>query len=141
MFKNILDLTNLTKCTPQVANTYFLDIDGTIVDALTIDDLIKYKFDKRFIQELLPGVKKFFDNLNANDVIIFTTARSEQFRQMTLRTLNYHNIRFKHLIMDLPSGKRYLINDTPNVLFKKAIGISVLRNYGFGDPTNFDPDS
>ena len=33
--------------------------------------------------------------------------------------------------MDLPCGPRYLINDTPDILFKKAIAINVKRDGGF----------
>jgi uncharacterized HAD superfamily protein len=120
--------------------TYFFDIDGTIVNNLSWNDLEFYVKDKNYIQELLPNVKHFFYSLKESDIIIFTTARSSEYREMTERTLFYHNIKYKELIMDLPSGERYLINDTVNMFYKKAIAINVLRDIGFGETFIFDPE-
>jgi uncharacterized HAD superfamily protein len=85
-------------------------------------------------------VNKFFTNLHKNDVVIFTTARSSQYKELTERTLHHHRIKYSQLIMDLPIGQRFLINDTVNIFFKKAIAINVLRNAGFGDTSIFDPE-
>lgn len=120
--------------------TYFIDIDGTIVHNLSREDLELKSKIPGFVQELLPGVKDFFMNLNEYDIVIFTTARPSKYREMTERTLTYNNIKFHGLLMDLPSGSRYLINDTPNMLYKKAIGINVLRDHGMGDVNIFDPE-
>jgi hypothetical protein len=120
--------------------TYFFDIDVTIVNNLSWNDLEFYVKDKNYIQELLPNVKHFFYSLKESDIIIFTTARSSEYREMTERTLFYHNIKYKELIMDLPSGERYLINDTVNMFYKKAIAINVLRDIGFGETFIFDPE-
>jgi hypothetical protein len=117
--------------------TFFIDIDGTIVKHLDIIELAHYNLDPNFIQVLLPGVDLFFKSLSIYDTIIFTTARSSIYREMTERTLNYHNITFKYLIMDLSQGQRILINDTEHVLYHKAIGINVLRNVGFTNNNNF----
>lgn len=121
-----------------IGKTYFIDIDGTIVEHLSLELLEKHNTDPNFIQRLLPGVKSFFITLKKEDIIIFTTARTENFRAMTERTLQ--NVKYKSLIMNLTSGERYLINDTPNMLYQKAIGINVLRNVGFGNPHIFDPE-
>lgn len=122
-------------------NCYFIDIDGTIVEMLTWEILESNSKIDNYIQELLPGVKEFFENAEKfNHTVIFTTARSECYRKMTIRTLKYHNIKYKSFIMDLPIGKRYIINDTPNILFQKAVGINVLRNTGFGQTNVFDPN-
>lgn len=117
----------------MTGKTYFMDIDGTIVENLSWEALEKHNMDSNFIQMLLPGVEHFFISLKEEDIVIFTTARSEKFREMTERTLKFHNINYKLLIMDLTSGERYLINDTPNMLYHKSIAINVLRNQGFGD--------
>jgi uncharacterized HAD superfamily protein len=124
----------------MTGKTYFMDIDGTIVENLSWEDLEKYNDDPYFIQMLLPGVEHFFIRLQKEDIVIFTTARSEKFREMTERTLKFHNIKYKLLIMDLTSGERYLVNDTPNMLYHKSIAINVLRNQGFGDTFIFDPE-
>ena len=120
--------------------TYFIDIDGTIVPNLTIEDLDEYIQIPNYIQDLLPGVKKFFISLHRNDVVIFTTARGNKYKELTERTLNHHRIKYLQLIMDLPAGQRFLINDTVNIFFKKSIAINVLRNAGFGDVSIFDPE-
>ena len=122
-------------------NTYFIDIDGTIVPNLSnkeIDEILEK--DPDYIEELLPGVKHFFATLPEKDIVIFTTARLERHREFTEKTLRFHNIKYRLLITSLNSGPRYLINDTPNVFYKKAIGINVLRDTGFGDTFIFDPE-
>lgn len=122
--------------------TFFIDIDGTIVPYSKykgeLDD--KAKIDN-YVEDLTPGAKDFFNSLNPNDVVIFTTGRRERHRKLTERTLKHHNIKYKHLIMDLPVGKRYLINDTRNMLYQKAIAINLLRDKGFGDVYDFNPKS
>jgi predicted secreted acid phosphatase len=122
--------------------TFFIDIDGTIVPYPKYKGELdnKIKIDN-YVEELLPGAKDFFDNLNENDVVIFTTGRNEKYRKLTERTLKHHNIKYKHLIMDLPVGKRYLINDTRNVIFQKSIAINLLRDKGFGDVYDFNETS
>lgn len=121
--------------------TYFIDIDGTIVPNLTMEDLEKYSKVDNYIQELLPGVKKFFSSLHKYDVVIFTTARGSEFKNMTERTLKHNNIKYHKLIMDLPTGQRFLINDTVNMFYQKAVAINVLRNHGFGNVIEFDPEN
>lgn len=123
----------------MTGKSYFIDIDGTIVENLSWELLESFN-DKQYVQMLLPGVEHFFKTRKEDDIIIFTTARSEKFREMTERTLNYHQIKYKLLIMDLTSGERYLINDTVNMLYPKSISINVLRNVGFGDTSIFDPE-
>lgn len=124
----------------MIGKTYFFDIDGTIVKNLSYDDLENHIKNPDFIQNLLPGVEQFFNSLKEKDIVIFTTARPSIYREMTIRTLNYHNIDYKELIMDLPSGERYLINDTCNFLYQKSIAINVLRDVGLGDTFIFDPE-
>lgn len=124
----------------MIGKTYFMDIDGTIVENLSWDALEKHYSDSDFIQMLLPGVQHFFKTRKEEDIIIFTTARSEKFREMTERTLKFYDIKYKVLIMDLTSGERYLFNDTVNMFYPKSIAINVLRNVGFGDTFIFDPE-
>jgi uncharacterized HAD superfamily protein len=125
------------RCYPK---TFFIDIDGTIVHNLSWEELELHSKIPDFVQELLPGVKEFFTNLNEKDIIIFTTGRGSEYRDMTERTLHHNNIKFHCLMMDLPIGQRFLINDTVNIFFKKSIAINVLRNVGFGDTFIFDPE-
>jgi ABC-type transport system involved in multi-copper enzyme maturation permease subunit len=121
--------------------TFFIDIDGTILKNYQEGELDKISKINGYIEDLLPSAKDFFNSLNKNDVVIFTTGRRERHRLLTERTLKYNNINYKHLIMDLPWGQRYLINDTPNMLYQKAVAINLLRNKGFGNINNYDPKS
>jgi histidinol phosphatase-like enzyme len=124
----------------QDKKTYFFDIDGTIVKNMSFEDLEVAVNEPGFIQELLPGVDYFFKwIIDKDDIVIFTTARSEKYREMTLRTLENHKIKYKTLLMDLCSGPRILVNDTVNVFYKKAIAINVARDQGFGDTFIYDP--
>jgi hypothetical protein len=112
--------------------TYFIDIDGTIVIHLSNDeiDFIIEKHDN-FSEILLPGVKELWKQFKSNDKIIITTARRERHRQMTKKIFHQNNLRYDILLMDLPSGERILINDSPDILFQKAIAVNVQRNVGF----------
>lgn len=121
--------------------TFFIDIDGTIVPYPEKGQLDRISEIDGYVEELLPSAKEFFESLKDNDVVIFTTGRREKHRKLTERTLKHHNIKYKHLIMDLPWGQRYIINDTTNMLYKKAIAINLLRDKGFGDIYNYDPKS
>lgn len=121
--------------------TFFIDIDGTIVPHLTIEELDKYMEVPMYTQELLPGIKKFFESLHRNDIVIFTTARSSKYKEFTERTLYHHKIKYHQLIMSLPSGQRFLINDTVNMFYHKAVAINLLRNHGVGDVNVFDPEN
>jgi hypothetical protein len=123
--------------------TFFIDIDGTIVKNLTneeLDLILTQNTSGIFREDLLPGVDHFFKSLNEDDTVIFTTARTENHRRMTEEMLAFHNIKYSQLIMGLSCGERYLINDTPNVFYKKAISVNVLRDTGFGDTFIFDSD-
>ena len=84
--------------------TLFIDIDGTIVKNLSDNELQITILDKNFTQDLLPGVDHFFKCLNETDKVIFVTARSECYRDMTIRMLNNNKIKYSQLIMDLSMG-------------------------------------
>lgn len=112
-------------------STYFIDIDGTIVPHLEDDELDNLmKCYKENPEQLLDGVLDFFSNIKKEDTVIFTTARFERHRELTEYMLNKYNIPYTKLIMDLPSGCRILINDSPYPDLDKAIGITVKRDVG-----------
>lgn len=112
--------------------TYFIDIDGTIVKHISNDDIDNMLNNGTMFEEvLLPGVHQLWDKFQPNDKIVITTARKESHRQITEKIFSQNNLRFDLLIMDLPSGQRILINDSPDSLYKKAIAINVKRDGGF----------
>jgi len=105
------------------SKTYIFDLDGTIL-----------KYNLIFTEdrdELLPGVKDLWNTFNSDDMIILTTARPEKFKDQTIQFLNDNNIRFNHIIFDLPRGERVLINDKKPDVDVTAIAINVERDKGF----------
>ena len=97
-------------------NTWFIDIDGTIVLHKTNDELDKMIKDFNLMgtlkkEHILPGVVHFWGSIPENDLIILTTAREERHRWVTEAMLSYLNLRYDQLIMALGSGKRFVIND------------------------------
>ena len=112
--------------------TYFIDVDGTIVKHVSNEDLDNILETNQLFEEiLLPGVHQLWSQFQPEDKIIITTARRESHRVLTEKIFSSNNLRFDSMIMDLPSGPRILINDTPDSLYKKAIAINVKRNDGF----------
>ena len=115
--------------------TYFIDIDGTLVHHKQEEDLEQLlSLDNENMEsseELLPNVMEVWNSMKANDVIIITTARSEKYRKMTEKIFKKFGMRYDKLIMDLRTGPRVVINDTPDLSFKKAIAINVKRDQGF----------
>jgi uncharacterized HAD superfamily protein len=114
--------------------TYFIDIDGTLVDHKREEELEELLFldndNNGSIEELLPHVEEFWNSLLPHDMIIITTARSEKYRKITEKLFKKFNIRYDKLIMDLRTGPRVVINDTPDLSFEKAIAVNVMRDEG-----------
>jgi hypothetical protein len=90
-----LHLSNLPK-------TWLIDLDGTIV---------KHNGYKEGGDKLLEGVREFFENVSEQDVVIILTSREAKYKDETINFLKTNNIRFDHIIFDLPYGERILIND------------------------------
>lgn len=117
--------------------TYFIDIDGTLVNNKQEEDLMELlkrdegEMNAGSIEELLPNVKQFWNNIDDNDIVIITTARSEKYRKFTEKIFQKYNLRYDKLIMDLRTGPRVLINDTFDLTYQKAIAINVKRDQGF----------
>ena len=101
--------------------TYFIDIDGTLVHNKEEEDLEQLLLiDNENIEsteELLPNVLELWNSIKKNDVIIITTARSEKYRTLTEKLFKKYSMRYDKLIMDLRTGPRVVINDTPDLSF------------------------
>lgn len=104
----------------SLPKTWILDIDGTIVKHNG------YKIDGQDM--LLDGAKEFLDNIPAQDMIIFITSRTEEFREETQTFLKANNIRFNHIIYGAPYGERVLINDKKTSGLPMAIAINTDRD-------------
>jgi hypothetical protein len=107
------------------ACTIFCDLDGTIIKHENIPDYTKGI-------ELLEGSREKMEEWRKNNAfIVLTTARDEQFRPDMERMLREAGIRYEYLVMGLPPGPRYLINDKKPYTDKTmAKSIEVMRDGG-----------
>lgn len=115
----------------QQFGAVFVDIDGVLVEnsgeyfppIWGTTDAIQENVDK--INELYDGGKVR---------VILTTSRRSVYRWETEEQLRRCNIRYHHLIMDIPHGKRYLLNDyAPSNPFPACIAINTPRNTSIAD--------
>ena len=113
---------------------WFIDVDGTIFEHQGDYTLMDALFNKNWnLDNILPGVKHFWDHIPESDHIVITTARPAIFKFMTERALRRHGLRYDYILMDLPAGKRVLINDTKPTDkggYNTAHAVSVERNTG-----------
>ncbi|MBU3603372.1 hypothetical protein [Polynucleobacter sp. AP-Kaivos-20-H2] len=105
----------------KLDHTWLIDLDGTI---------LKHNGHLNGQDELLPGVKDFFENIPTEDYIILLTARSEEYKNITIQFLNKMGIRYDKAIFNLPKGERILINDRKPAGLKTAIAVNLERNLG-----------
>ena len=107
-------------------NTYFVDIDGTI---------LKYRKFETYETSKAEGIESTINYLNRaaseGHMIILTTARPEYLRNHTVVELHENYVPYDRLVMGIERGPRYLINDMdPNKPGERAIAINVERNKG-----------
>lgn len=109
--------------------TLFIDIDGTLLKHR--GSLLGCINDE---PELLPGVLERLEEWKMKEYrIILTTARTESMREKTIQQLEKVDIFYDMLIMGIPHGPRYVINDNKPHMKKTAYGITIKRNEGFND--------
>ena len=87
----------------SLPHTWILDVDGTIVK----DN--GYKIDG--YDTLLAGVKECFASLPSQDRVILLTARKAEYLPALKEFLTKNQIRYDHIITDVPMGERILVND------------------------------
>lgn len=104
----------------SLGHTWILDIDGTIVKHNG------YKIDGK--DSLLDGALDFLMSIPLNDMIIFVTSRTEEYRQLTLDFLSEHKIRYNHIIFNAPYGERIIVNDEKPSGLKCSIAINFERD-------------
>lgn len=107
-----------------LGHTWLIDIDGT---------LVKHNGYLSGQDELLPGVKEFWDKIPKKDTVILLTARSQDHWKETLEFLQKCGLRFDHAIFNLPAGERILINDMKPSGLDTAIGINIERDIGLSN--------
>ena len=107
-------------------NTYFVDIDGTILKYRKFET---YKSSKA---EVIPSTLEYLQRVKEEGhMIILTTARPEELRIHTVMELNTNNVPYDRLVMGIERGPRYLINDMdPKKPGERAISINLKRDKG-----------
>lgn len=108
----------------KLGRTWFIDIDGVIFEHNG------YLKESVGVETPLPGVGELFNGISEDDVIVLVTARKSIYREKTIESLNTHRIRFNHIIMDLPTGPRIMINDRKPDGTKTAFAYNLPRNLG-----------
>lgn len=106
--------------------TYFLDIDGTLLEHIDdFENIHQYE-----TLEALPKAKEKTIEWHCNGhLIILTTARAESLRKLTEKQLENAGIVYDILLMGLGAGQRILVNDVvDNYKESKAISYNVCRN-------------
>ncbi len=105
-------------------HTWLIDLDGTI---------LRHNGHLEGCEELLPGVKGFWDKIPTKDLIVLLTARQAAYSKDTVDFLRSQGIRFDHIIFDLPSGERVLLNDMKPSGLPTAHAINLERNDGLSE--------
>ena len=110
-----------------LGHTWLLDLDGTIVKHNG------YKLDGH--DTLLPGAMEFMRNIPKDDMIVFITSRTHEYKDLTEEFLSKQNIRYNHIIYNAPYGERILLNDNKPSGLKTAISIDLDRDCGLENLT------
>ena len=127
-----------------MAKTFFIDIDGTLVNHLSNDQIYE-----GVEEQVLPDASQFVQTIyNEGHYVVLTTARLSRDQEVTEEMLNKFEIPYHHIIFDLGSEERILINDIkppfaqddPTLIKTKptAYAINVERNKGFNDILRYD---
>ena len=118
--KDFLRLSNLPK-------TWFLDVDGTIVEHNT-------QFSGETI-EFLPNVEDFLVKLGNNDSIVLTSARKFDNIEFIANYIEKISpAKVVKVIEEIGVGERILVNDEKPSGLKTAYSLNVKRNNGFDIP-------
>lgn len=105
--------------------TWIFDLDGTLLKHNG------YKMDG--LDTVLCGVKKYLDNIPAEDRILILTSRTDEYKQMTLDFLKEQLIRYDEILFNMPMGERIVINDRKPSGLDMAVAVNVDRDQ-FGMP-------
>lgn len=107
--------------------TIFCDIDGTIFKYRKFETL---KTEKA---EMTPGALDKLKRWKRDGcMIVFTTARPEEYRNHTVKELLLNDVPWDKLVMGIERGARYLINDMDPAKPRhaRAVAYSIKRDEG-----------
>ena len=95
--------------------TWFIDIDGTIVNHMSNQELDQaigsMGEESHLLEKTIDKSLEFMSSIPSEDTVVLTTARDTRHKQHTLKMLEHFGIRYDEIMFDLRSGPRYLIND------------------------------
>ena len=100
--------------------TWILDLDGTIVKHNG------YKLDG--YDGFLPGAEQFLRDIPREDMVVFLTSRTEEYRSLTEGFLRAQGVRYDGIIFGAPYGERILINDRKPSGLAMAIAVNAQRD-------------
>lgn len=104
----------------SLGHTWILDLDGTVV---------KHNGYKSYgTDSFLEGAEEFLHSIPENDMIIFITSRTEEYKELTEKFLLNNNIRYNYIIYNAPYGERILINDKKKSGLITAIALNYERD-------------
>jgi hydroxymethylpyrimidine pyrophosphatase-like HAD family hydrolase len=107
--------------------TIFCDIDGTIFKYRKFETLKTAK------AEMTPGALDKLKRWKRDGcMIVFTTARPEEYRNHTVKELLLNGVPWDKLVMGIERGARYLINDMDPAKPRhaRAVAYSIKRDEG-----------
>lgn len=103
-----------------LGHTWVLDLDGTILKHNG------YKIDGK--DSFLDGAREFLCSIPDSDTIVFLTSRTDEYKQLTLDFLREHNVRYNHIIFNIPFGERILVNDDKPSGLHCSVAINLKRD-------------
>jgi len=107
--------------------TFFVDIDGTIVEYRQFSEL--EIIEPKPIFDVINFLNAHY---NSGSVIIITTARPVKFKKFTQDELEKIGLKYHQLVMDCGRGSRVILNDLdpekPEIL--RSVGLNLKRNEG-----------
>jgi hydroxymethylpyrimidine pyrophosphatase-like HAD family hydrolase len=108
--------------------TFFVDIDGTLVEYRKFNELAT-----AVLTPIAEVVNYINEQHKSGAVIIITTARPEIYRNYTIGELEKIGVMYHQLVMDCGRGTRVILNDKDpeNPELDRAVGINLTRNMGF----------
>lgn len=100
--------------------TWVFDLDGTILKHNG------YKLDGE--DTVLSGSLEYLKTIPAEDKIIIFTSRTDEYKQMTLKFLEEHGIRYDEILFNMPMGERIIVNDRKPSGLDMSVAINIDRD-------------
>lgn len=108
----------------KLGHTWIFDLDGTICKHNG------YKTDGE--DTFLAGALEFLQSIPNEDMVVFLTSRTEEYKDLTESFLQRHSIRYDHIIFNAPYGERILVNDAKPQGLITSIAVSTQRDIWCG---------